>query len=148
MSNLANRDPDRFGPPQTIEALEREIVATGTALGLQVRTMHTNHDGEMLEWLHANAFGPNLDGIVINPAGWTNYAEHVRHCLDEARLPYVEAHYANLAVTGHHSVFTRTAAGICHGFRRHSYTVALVALAAILDDPDFPKPKRRHPLEP
>jgi 3-dehydroquinate dehydratase II len=146
MSNLIHRDPERFGPAQTIEALEESIVATGVALGLHVRTVHSNYDGEIIEWLHEHAFGPELDGILINPAGWTNYAEHIRHCLEEARLPYIEVHYANLGVTGHHSVFTRTAVGICHGFRKHSYTAALVAMASILDDPDFPKPKRRHPL--
>ena len=145
MSNLVNRDPERFGPPQTIEALEKSIVDTGAELGLHVSTVHSNHDGQMLEWLHEHAFGSDLDGILINPAGWTNYAEHIRHCLDESCLPYIEVHYANLAVTGHHSVFTRSAAGICHGFRRHSYTAALVAMANILDDPDFPKPGRRHP---
>jgi len=148
MSNLVNRDPERFGPAQTIEALEQSIVDTGTALGLAVRTVHSNYDGQMIEWLHEHAFGPDLDGILINPAGWTNYAEHIRHCLEESRLPYIEVHYANVAVTGHHSVFTKTAAGVCHGFRKHSYTAALVAMASILDDPDFPKPKRRHPLAP
>lgn len=144
MSNLANRDPERFGPPQTIEALEKSIVATGAELGLEVSTTHSNSDGQMLDWLHEHAFGSSLDGILINPAGWTNYAEHIRHCLDESRLPYIEVHYANLAVTGHHSVFTKSAAGVCHGFRRHSYTAALVAMANILDDPDFPKPRRRQ----
>lgn len=146
MSNLIHRDPGRFGPPQTIDALEKGIVAIGEAIGLRVRTVHSNADGEILDWLHEHAFGPELDGILINPAGWTNYAEHVRHCLEEARLPYIEVHYANLAVTGHHSVFTRSAAGVCHGFRKHSYTAALVAMANILDDVDFPKPERRHPL--
>ena len=148
MSNLVNRDPERFGPAQTIEALEQSIVETGATLGLAVRTVHSNYDGQMIEWLHEHAFGPGLDGILINPAGWTNYAEHIRHCLEESRLPYIEVHYANIAVTGHHSVFTKTAAGICHGFRKHSYTAALVAMASILDDPDFPKPKRRQPLAP
>ena len=148
MSNLINRDPERFGPPQTIGELEAWIVETGAKLGLEVTTMHSNFDGVIIEWLHANAFGPELDGILINPAGLTNYAEHVRHCLEETKLPYVEVHYANIAVTGHHSVFTRTAAGVCHGFRKHSYTAGLLAMANILDDDTHPKPKRRHPLPP
>src|SRR5215207_8139460 len=73
MSNIANRDPARFGPPQSIESLETSIVATGAALGLQVQCVHSNYDGEMLQWLHAHAYGDELDGILINPAGWTNY---------------------------------------------------------------------------
>lgn len=146
MSNLINRDPERFGPPQTIEQLEQWIAGVGDLLGLRVRTMHSNHDGEIIEWLHEHGFGPDLDGILINPAGLTTYAEHVRHCLEETRLPYIEVHYANIAVTGHKSVFTKTAVGVCYGFRKHSYAAALVAMASILDDGEFPKPKRRHPL--
>jgi 3-dehydroquinate dehydratase-2 len=146
MAHLIHRDPDRFGPPQTIGQLEAWVIGIGATLGLQVRAMHSNHDGVIIDWLEAHAFGPDLDGILINPAGLTNYAEHVRHCLEETRLPYIEVHYANIAVTGHHSVFTRTAAGVCHGFRRHSYAAALLAMASILDDDSHPKPKRRHPL--
>jgi 3-dehydroquinate dehydratase II len=144
MSNLVHRDPARFGPAQTLEALEQGIVATGAVLGMTVQCVHSNYDGEMLEWLHAHAYGDEFDGILINPAGWTNYAEHIRHCLEESRLPYIEVHYANIAVTGHPSVFTRTAVGVCHGFRKHSYSAALVAMASILDDEDFPKPARRR----
>lgn len=144
MSNLINRDRERFGPPQTIEQLETWIQETGTKLGLHVETMHSNHDGVIIEWLHEHAFGGELDGIIINPAGLTTYAEHVRHCLEESKVPYVEAHFANIAVTGHRSVFSRSAVGVCHGFRKHSYTAALVALASILDDAEFPKPKRHY----
>jgi hypothetical protein len=43
-------------------------------------------------------------------------------CLEETKLPYAEVHYANLAGSDHHSVFTRTALGIACGFRNHSYT--------------------------
>lgn len=142
MSNLVNRDPGRFGPPQTIEALEQWIVGIGEGLGLQVQTMHSNHDGEILEWVHAHGHGDELDGILINPAGLTTYGDHVRHSLEETRLPCIEVHFANIAVTGHRSVFTRTAVGVCHGFRRHSYTAALVAMAGILDDDTFPNARR------
>lgn len=134
MSNLINRNPAVFGTPQTIEELERWIVGIGGALGVDVYPMHSNHDGEIIEWINAKAFGGHVEAFIINPAGLTTYAEHVRHCLEETRLPYVEVHYANLARSGHHSVFTRTALGIACGFRKHSYTAALVALVGVLDE--------------
>jgi 3-dehydroquinate dehydratase II len=146
MSNLVNRDPARFGPPMSIDELDRWTVETGRKLGLAVTTMHSNHDGVIIEWLHEHAYGPHLDGILINPAGLTNYAEHVRHCLEECRLPYIEMHFANIAQTGHNSVFTRTATGLIQGFRKHTYAASLLAMANILDDETFPKPKRGHPL--
>jgi 3-dehydroquinate dehydratase-2 len=134
MPNLINRNPAVFGTPQTIDDLESWLVDVGRALGVEVHAMHSNHDGEIIEWINAKAFGGHVDAFIINPAGLTTYAEHVRHCLEETRLPYGEVHYANLAKSGHHSVFTRTALGIACGFRKHSYTGALVALAGVLDE--------------
>ena len=134
MSNLINRNRAVFGAPQTIEELEGWLVRLGRELDVEVHPMHSNHDGEIIEWINAKAYGGHVDAFVINPAGLTTYAEHVRHCLEETRLPYVEVHYANLAKSGHHSVFTRTALGIACGFRKHSYTGALVALVGILDE--------------
>lgn len=146
MSNLVNRDPARFGPPQTIEQLEAWVADWGTKLGVDVTSMHSNYDGEILEWIHRHAFGGDFDGILINPAGLTNYGEHVRHTLEESKVPYIELHFANMAVTGHHSVFTRSAVGMCSGFRKHSYVAALVAMVSILDDETFPKPVRHYAL--
>ena len=134
MPNLINRNPAVFGKPQTIQDLEQWVVGAGAALGVEVYPMHSNHDGEIIEWINAQAWGGHVDAFIINPAGLTTYAEHVRHCLEETRLPYAEVHYANLAKSGHQSVFTRSAVGIIAGFRKHSYTAALVALSGMLDE--------------
>jgi hypothetical protein len=48
MAHLIHRDPDRFGPPQTIGQLEARVIGIGATLGLQVRTMHSNHDGVII----------------------------------------------------------------------------------------------------
>jgi len=141
MPNLINRSPDVYGPPQTIEHLEQRVVSLGGELGVDIKPMHTNHDGEVLEWLHKHAFDGSLQAIIINPAGLNIYGEHVRHCLEDSGLPFVEVHFSNIVVRGLDSVFTKTAVGICHGLRKHSYTAALVALVGMLDDGDFVRPE-------
>ena len=145
MSNLVNRDPARFGPPQTIGQLEGWVTEIGAQLGLDVTSMHSNKDGEIIDWVQGHCYGKEVDGIVINPAGLTTYGDHVRHCLEETHLPCIEVHFANISVTGHQSVFTRTATGICHGFRKHSFSAALVAIAGVLDDETFPKRRSSSP---
>jgi 3-dehydroquinate dehydratase-2 len=141
MANLINRDPDVFGPKQTIEELESWVADVGRSMGVTISSMHSNHDGEFIEWINARAYTGKLHGIVINPAGLTNYAEHIRHCLADSGLPYIEVHYANMAVTGHQSVFTKSAIGISAGFRKYSYASALLALVGMLDSDNFAKPK-------
>ena len=140
MPNLINRAPAVYGPPQTIQQLEDRVTRMGDALGVDVDAMHTNFDGEILEWLHANAFGGNLHGIILNPAGCNIYGEHVRHCLEDSGLPYIEVHFSNIVVRGLETVFSKSATGVCHGMRKHSYTAALLALVGMLDDGDFVRP--------
>lgn len=145
MPNLHNRSPDVYGPPQTIGQLEERNVRLGEALGVEVIPFHTNFDGEVLEWLHRHAFadaveGKRLHAVIINPAGLNIYGENVRHCLEDSGLPYVEVHFSNIVVRELKSVFTRTAIGVCHGLRKHSYTAALVAVTGFLDDGDFVRP--------
>src|SRR5690606_15727949 len=88
MSNLINRDPTRKGPPLSIDALEQWIVAKGKQLGLEVTAMHSNYGGAILEWIHEHCYGGKFDGVLINPAGFTTYGEHVRDALHESCLPY------------------------------------------------------------
>lgn len=141
MPNLINRSPEWYGPSQTIQQLEERVVGLGTALGVTVKSMHTNFDGELLEWLHNNAFGGKLHGIIINPAGVNVYGEHVRHCLEDTGLPFIEAHFGNIVARGLNTVFSGTATGVCHGMRRYSYVAAMVGLIGMLDADDFLKPK-------
>jgi len=67
MAHLIHRDPDRFGPPQTIAQLEAWVIGIGATLGLQVRAMHSNHDGVIIDWLEEHArlfYGINGERIV------------------------------------------------------------------------------------
>ena len=141
MPNLINRSPEWYGPSQTIEQLEERVCNLGQGLGVTVHPMHTNFDGELLEWLHKNAFGGKLHGIIINPAGVNIYGEHIRHCLEDTGLPYIEVHFGNIVERGLTTVFSRSATGVAHGMRRYSYTAAMVGLIGMLDANDFVKPK-------
>lgn len=141
MPNLHNRSPEWYGERQTIQELEERIVKLGAALGVTIHPFHTNFDGELLEWLHANAFGGRLHAIIINPAGVNIYGEHVRHCLEDTGLPFIEVHFGNIVARNLKTVFSATATGVCHGMRRYSYVAALTGLVGMLDSNDFVKPK-------
>jgi 3-dehydroquinate dehydratase-2 len=141
MPNLHNRSAEWYGPRQTIQELEQRVAKLGEALGVTITPFHTNFDGELLQWLHSNAFDGKLHGIIINPAGVNIYGEHVRHCLEDTGLPFIEVHFGNIVARGLNTVFSGTATGDGHGMRRYSYTAALTALVGMLDSDDFVKPK-------
>ena len=102
------------------------------------KSVVSNHEGEILDWIQTQT--DDLDGLLINPAGLTWTGEATRHALYDSGLPVVEVHFANPARRGKPSIFTDSVVGTCQGLRKHSYTAALVALVAMLDDGDFQKP--------
>jgi 3-dehydroquinate dehydratase II len=144
MPNLGARDPQIYGPIGSLAELQKLVSDFARLLQLDVTQFASNHEGEILEFIHAAA--SNVDGFLINPAGLTTYGEATRHALQDSGRPYVEVHFANtmrhyagVAPAGHlqQSRFTFTALGLVMGMRQYSYLAALLALACALDDDAF-----------
>lgn len=65
---LGEREPSIYGY-ETLADVERRCKQAASALGLTVRFLQTNHEGQLIEWVHEARKA--ADGIVINPAGYT-----------------------------------------------------------------------------
>ncbi len=143
MPNLGARDPGIYGPIRSLADLQEFVRRVADAVGVEVEAFASNHEGEILEFIHAGAAA--VDGYLINPAGLTTYGEATRHALADSRRPYVEVHFANLSrhvdaidpKAELRSRFTHSAAGLSMGMRQYSYAGALLALALSLDDEAF-----------
>lgn len=144
MPNLGHRDRAIYGPLQSLADLERFVTDFAERLGVDVTHFASNHEGEILDFVHRNA--DRTDAWLVNPAGLTTYGEATRHALADSGRPYVEVHFANLsrhldqiAPAGQRltSRFTHSAVGLVMGLRQHGYLGALFALCLALDDPDF-----------
>lgn len=143
MPNLGARDPGIYGPIKSIGDLQELVRRFAEDLEVTVTCMTSNHEGEILSFIHGSA--AQTDGYLINPAGLTTYGEATRHALADTRRPYVEVHFANLAVhlssiSGTRpleSRFTKSATGLVMGLRQHGYLAALLALVLALDDDAF-----------
>ena len=140
MLHLEKREKERFGAVGTIQDLEARVAALAEALGVDLaRRCVSNHEGEILDWIQTQT--DDLDGVLINPGGLTWTGEATRHALFDTGLPVVEVHFAYPGRRGKPSIFSDSVVGTCQGLRKHSYTAALVALVAMLDDGDFQKPQ-------
>jgi 3-dehydroquinate dehydratase-2 len=139
MPHLEKRERERFGSAGTIKDLEQRVATLAEALGVDLtRALVSNHEGEILDWIQTQT--DDLDGLLVNPAGLTWTGEATRHALYDSGLPVVEVHFANPGRRGKPSIFSDSVVGTCQGLRKHSYTAALVALVAMLDDGDFQRP--------
>ncbi|MGA7146959.1 MAG: type II 3-dehydroquinate dehydratase [Microbacterium sp.] len=113
---LGTREPEIYGA-QTLE--DAVALASGTAagLGFQVRAVQSNHEGVLLDAIHAAR--ADCVGIVINPGGLTHTSVVLRDALVGVGLPVAEVHISDIA--------SREA------FRQHSY-VADVAIVHVVGE--------------
>ncbi|GEQ77581.1 dehydroquinase [Comamonas testosteroni] len=145
MPNLGNRNKRVYGPIASITALQDFVKEAGKALGVTIEVMTSNHEGDLLDAIHASA--ANVDAYILNPAGLTKTGEPTRHALEESGKPWVEVHFSNISAppwSGRglpggpwESNFTRSATGMSMGLRHHSYLGALIGLVSALDDENF-----------
>ena len=136
MPNLGRRDRRVYGAVENIEELVKRVERLCAELGITLRAhVCSNSEAEILGWIHEH--GPDLDGLIVNPAGLTTFGEATRHALEDTGRPFVEVHFGNIARRAVESRFSSTAAGACFGLRRHSYAAAVVGLVGALDGDDI-----------
>ncbi|MFF9772086.1 type II 3-dehydroquinate dehydratase [Streptomyces sp. NPDC013978] len=127
MTNLGRRDRNIYGSIASLQTLEDLVTEVGDAVGADVTAFHSNHEGDLVDFLEAN---PDMDGYIINPGGLWAFGDPTRIALEETGRPFVEVHFANIFATGHLSTFTQSCDATVMGLRHHGYVGAVVALAA------------------
>jgi 3-dehydroquinate dehydratase-2 len=130
LNRLGKREPAVYGS-QTLADLEALCATTGEELGLEVDFRQTNHEGELLEWLHEAA--DNGYPVVLNAAAWTHTSVAVGDACAQLTAPLVEVHLSNVHKREpfrHHSYVSAHAAGVIAGLGPSGYTAALRFIAA------------------
>lgn len=125
LGRLGTREPEVYGAT-THADLVALCVRTGEELGLAVEVRQTDHEGEMLGWLHgaADAGTP----VVLNAAAWTHTSVAVRDACAQLTAPLVEVHISNVhrrEEFRHHSFVSAVADGVIVGLGVTGYTLAL-----------------------
>ena len=138
MSNLrpGGRDRRTYGAIESIDLLHAWLTGFAGSLGVALETKLSNHEGELLEYVHRTA--DETDAYLVNPAGLNLQSEALREALHETGRPIMELHFANIAAIGYpNTVFTRSVTGMTMGLRQYGYLATLFALVMALDDPEF-----------
>jgi 3-dehydroquinate dehydratase-2 len=130
LGRLGTREPAVYGHT-TYADLVLLCERTGHELGLQVEVRQTDHEGELLGWLHAAADA--ACPVVLNAAAWTHTSVAVRDACAQLTAPLVEVHITNVhrrEEFRHHSYISGVATGVIVGLGVDGYALALRWIAA------------------
>ncbi|MBJ7336962.1 type II 3-dehydroquinate dehydratase [Mycolicibacterium sp.] len=126
---LGTRQPEIYGTT-TLAQIEAGVIATAAGLGLKVRCVQSNHEGVLIDAVHA----ARLDccGIVINPGGYSHTSVALADALTAVALPVAEVHLTNVhrrEPFRHHSYVSSVAEMVVAGAGVLGYDTAVGYLA-------------------
>lgn len=133
LGRLGTRQPVIYGST-TYAELAALCVRGGAELGLDVEVRQTDHEGELLQWLHEAADGEIP--VVLNAAALTHTSVGLGDACAMLTAPLVEVHISNVhrrEPFRHHSYVSAHAAGVIVGLGVDGYVLALSWLASRLD---------------
>jgi 3-dehydroquinate dehydratase-2 len=127
---LGRREPDIYGTTTPAE-LDAKLQCHAQEHGYHLDIFYTNVEGEAINRIY-QAVDEGVDGLVMNPAGFTYGGYALKDCIKGAGLPYVEVHISSIAKRNIHCVLSDAAEGMITGFGMHSYILGLDAMLEIL----------------
>ncbi|MBY0423703.1 MAG: type II 3-dehydroquinate dehydratase [Parvularculaceae bacterium] len=131
---LGTREPEIYGR-RTLADLEAATVRHGAAIGLAVDFRQSNHEGVLIDWIHA-AIGVSA-GLVINPGAYGHTSIPLHDALKAFTRPKIEVHLSNVAARESFrqvSYVSPAVTGTVAGFGADGYLLALDAMRRLIDN--------------
>ena len=126
---LGVREKGVYGS-ETLLDIAKAVNITSEQLGLETDFIQSNHEGEIIDKLHA-ARGV-YEAVIINAGAYTHYSIAIRDAIKAIEIPTIEIHLSNIHSREefrHTSVIAPVCAGQICGFGKMSYILALHAVA-------------------
>jgi 3-dehydroquinate dehydratase-2 len=133
---LGTRKPEVYGTT-SLRDVQDLCQAEGKTLGVDVDFRQSNHEGELIDWIHEAGAACKRDevvGAVLNPGAFTHTSVAIRDAIEAATLPLVELHISNVhnrEEFRQHSYISPVARGIIVGFGVDGYPLAIRGLLAV-----------------
>jgi 3-dehydroquinate dehydratase-2 len=126
---LGQREKSIYGTA-TLQDIENLVMSRALSLGMEVVFFQSNHEGELIEKIHA-ALKEGITGIIINPGGFTHTSVALRDALLSVNIPFIEVHLSNVAAREpfrQTNFFSDIAAGTISGLGPLGYVLGVDAL--------------------
>jgi 3-dehydroquinate dehydratase-2 len=129
---LGEREPAIYGTETLADHVAR-AEAAATRHGIEFEHLQSNHEGELVEAVHA-ARG-RADALVVNAGALSHTSWSLHDAVAAFEGPVVELHLSNPAAREpfrHTSVLAPVASGLIAGFGGLGYELAIDAAAALV----------------
>jgi len=129
---LGEREPAIYGTETLADHVAR-AEAAATRHGMAFEHLQSNHEGELVEAVHA-ARG-RADALVVNAGALSHTSWSLHDAVAAFEGPVVELHLSNPAAREpfrHTSVLAPVASGVVAGFGGLGYELAIDATAALV----------------
>ena len=129
---LGLRQPEIYGH-ETLGDVEAALGRLAGELGLDVLCRQSNHEGQLVDWIHAAR--TEAAGIIINPGAYSHTSVAILDALNAFDGPVLEVHISNIhkrEAFRHHSFVSSRAEGVIAGFGIEGYLLALRRMASVL----------------
>lgn len=128
---LGRRQPEIYGY-ETIEDIAQNCAALGHELGIAIRAMQSNHEGQIIDWIHEAR--TDAQAIIINPGAFTHTSIAILDALNAFDGLVFEVHISQVhkrEAFRHHSYVSKRADGVIAGFGTEGYAMAVRRIATL-----------------
>jgi len=129
---LGKRQPEIYGHA-TLADVEADCRKVAGEFGLDCRLMQSNHEGQIIDWIHEAR--EKAAGIIINPGAFTHTSVAIYDALNTFEGPVLEVHISNVHKREsfrHHSYVSLRAEGVIAGFGVEGYALAMRRMGSLL----------------
>jgi 3-dehydroquinate dehydratase II len=123
---LGTREPEKYGST-TLAQLEAHLIKRAAAAGFTLDCLQSNHEGVLLDRIHASRTDGTL-ACIINAGAFTHTSVALRDAFAGASLSFLEVHITNVHAREefrHHSYLSAIARGVIVGLGVRGYDLAL-----------------------
>jgi len=133
LSQLGTRDPKQYGTA-SLDEVVGAARAEAEAGGAELEHLQTEHEGVLLERLHA-ARSDGTAAVIVNAGAWTHTSYALHDALELLDIPKVELHLSNIHAREAFrstSVVAPVSDGSIVGFGIDGYPLAVRAALSLL----------------
>ena len=132
LNRLGRREPEIYGTA-TLKDLEKLVRTEAKKLGVSVKFFQSNHEGVLVDRVHAFAdFG--TEGFIVNFAAYSHTSIALHDALKSTGLPAIEVHISDIRKREkfrRHSMTAGACIGMISGQGFPGYVEALRRLAKL-----------------